>query len=1077
VYQELRGLLADELGLDPSPQLQALEQRVLRQDEDLDWSAPVPRTLPSGIVTFLFSDIEGSTRLFQRLGERYPPVLEEHNALLRAAFTAHGGVEVRTIGDAFFVAFDNAVSALGACADAQLALASHPWPAGNSIRVRMGLHTAPSAPAGDDYIALAVHQAARVADAAHGGQVICTAATAEEVGGTPVGGTLLLLGEYHLKDFDDPVPILQFTHPDLSQQFPPLRAPLTATHNLPRQRASFVGRTQELGELAKLLDQSSLVTIVGPGGVGKTRLSLEAGAESTGAFPEGVWFAELASLADPALIASHVALALGVRQQRGQPLEEAIADFVADGRVLLIVDNCEHVIDDAARFVDDLLGRAAELTVLATSREPLRIAGEQVYRIDSLATPDSAELASDALLDFDAVRLFVARATLADRRFELTPDSIATVAAITRRLDGIPLAIELAAARVGELSLGELLTRLEHRFEVLDSGLRTALPRQQTLRALVDWSHDLLSTEAQTLLRRLAVFAGGCSLDAATRVCSDAALGESDVGPTLFALVDRSLLVPRDHHDATRYSMLETIREYAIERLVAAEEESLLRSRHAAWSLDLAERAAPELTGPEQAAWLEILSSEHDNLGAAFDWGISAAPRQKAAARVAAALWRYWLIRGHLEEGMRRIKTALAAEDGRWPLVRVQLLLGLAQIAQPHTRWPDVESALDEGIPLARSLGNKRWLAELLGAHGFSRAPHDDYAGARASYEEAIELSLELDDPEMIGRMRSGLAEAALLYGDLAVARERFEEAIPTLRSARNPSGLARALMEAGRVARLQGDFAAARTELEEALTLATDMGYEWVRCVAMGNLGYVGMYEDRLADARRLMDESLAVARRLGDQISVSFGTFPLGYLAEVTGDDASARLLYDESLATARTVGFPFPHLLGQILNHQAALALREGRIDEAKNASAEALAITDGREPYGFAAAKRRMAEIAMHEGDLDAARSLLDASVTISRSVKDQLGVLEALELLVRAAVAASEWRVAAGLLGRADGLREEIGASLFPRARSERDAVIKELTAQLGREALKDNTLAGRRAPLDDVLSRDEPSST
>jgi predicted ATPase/class 3 adenylate cyclase len=676
--------------------------------------------LPQGTVTFLFTDIEGSTRLVQDLGPAYRDVLERHQSLLRDAFSR--GVEVGTEGDSFFVAFASATDAVAAAAAGQLALAAEAWPEGHPVRVRMGLHTGQANPGADGYVGYDVHRAARIAAAGHGGQVLLSESTHSLVRhDLPDGVTVRDLGPHRLKDLTTPERISQLVVGGLDDDFPALRTLDSSRTNLPAQLTSFVGRERELGELQALARAHRLVTVIGTGGTGKTRLMLQASAELVGEQADGVWLVELAPISDPEMIVQAVARGLGIREDGGRPLMDTVVDFLRTKSLLILLDNCEHLIGTCAELAEQVLASSSGVSLVASSREALGVTGEHVYQVPSLELPDEQlELddhggrgaSFDKVRDAEAVRLFVERATAVLPSFTLTPADAPAVVEICRRLDGIPLAIELAAARVPLLSVQEIAMRLGDRFRLLTGGRRTALPRQQTLQALIDWSWDLLTEDERRLLRRLSVFAGGCTLEAASTVArlpdeavpgGDASLDTLDA---LGRLVGRSLVVV-DRGGSTRYHLLETIRQYARDRLVAADETTELRNRHLAFYLRLALDAEPKLLSPDLAAWLVRLDADADNLRAAIDWAFEEDPA--AGLRLCVALSSYWRARS-LAEGLDHLRRA--AELAR----RIPRRTGSARCSRP-ARWrprptlPGWPGALPSASPgRARALrSHARW--------------------------------------------------------------------------------------------------------------------------------------------------------------------------------------------------------------------------------------------------------------------------------------------------------------------------------------------------------------------------------
>ena len=610
--------------------------------------------LPSGTVTVLFTDIEGSTLLLQRLGDAgYAHVFAEHRRLLRAAFEAGSGHEIETQGDGFLVAFQSARDAVLTALAAQRAITAHPWPDGGVLRVRVGLHTSEPVGGGGAYVGLGLHRAARICSAGWGGQILLSRTTADLLeNDMPEGASLRDLGEHRLKDLQRPEKVFQLLHPDVPTDFPPLRSLDSLPNNLPRQLTSFIGREREMAEVRRLLSTTRLLTLTGSGGCGKTRLALQVAADLVEAFAEGVWFVDLAPLSDPALVPQTVAATLRVREEPGRPILITLSEYLQPRHLLLVLDNCEHLVGACAELAQALLRACPHLQILATSREPLRIGGETTWRVPSLSLPDLLRLPLvESLAEYEAVRLFTDRAEVVLPGFLVTDQNALAVAQVCHRLDGIPLAIELAATRVKVLPVHQIAARLDDRFRLLTGGSRTALPRQQTLRAVMDWSYILLSEKERTLLRRLSVFAGGWTLDAAEAVCSGNRIETVEVLDLLAQLVDRSL-VAVDREDAeARYRLLDTVRQYAREKLQDSGEETEVHGRHREWFLDLAERTEPELLGPEQGVWLARLEAEHDNLRAALTWSQQEEEGGEAGLRLAGALGRFWWMRGHLTEG------------------------------------------------------------------------------------------------------------------------------------------------------------------------------------------------------------------------------------------------------------------------------------------------------------------------------------------------------------------------------------------------------------------------------------------
>jgi predicted ATPase/class 3 adenylate cyclase len=642
--------------------------------------------LPAGVVTLVFTDIEGSTRLLHDLGDVYAEVLADQRRLLRTAFAHEGGVEVDTQGDAFFFAFPDAGRALAAVAQGQRVLASHVWPGGHDLRVRMGVHTGEPLRTPEGYVGVALHQGARVMACAHGQQVVVSAAAAS-AGAGQLGGTLSLqdLGEHRLKDLSEPQRLFQLCGDGLRDDFPPLRSLGGYFTNLPTAPGALYGRRRELAELVEALAERRLVTLTGPGGTGKTRLALQVGAEALDRFPGGVFFCDLAPLSDPALVAATIAQALGLREQPGRSDETTVAEHVGERALLLVLDNFEQLLA-AAPVVSRLLAACPSLRVLTTSRAPLRVAGEREFPLESLALPDAVELFEERVsqLGRDAPERAAARAT---------------VEAICERLDSLPLALELAAARMRSLTAEQLLARLEQRLSVLGSGWRDAPARQRTLRATLDWSYELLSPAEQMLLARLGVFVGGCTLEAAEQVAG------ADI-ETVEALIEQSLL----RHSGGRYRMLESVREYALDLLERAGELEAARARHADWALELL--AAADMRDGEDfpvAASSALAEGEVPNLRQALPFLIERRPDEVAAHSLAVVM--IWLQAELWREGLDLVGAIGARASDRAPAVAARLA---AALSMGHNLVGDMDAAcacVDRGIALAERAGDESALA------------------------------------------------------------------------------------------------------------------------------------------------------------------------------------------------------------------------------------------------------------------------------------------------------------------------------------------------------------------------------
>jgi predicted ATPase/class 3 adenylate cyclase len=821
--------------------------------------------LPTGTVTFLFTDIEGSTRLLQELGDRYPPARDQHAEIIRRAIAEGEGVEVSTEGDSFFAAFESPAGAMRAAVIAQRALADHDWPPGSPVLVRMGIHTGEGVLGGDNYIGLDVNLAARIAAAAHGGQVLVSGATRGLVErGLPEGTSLRDLGEHRLKDIAHPEHLYQAVIEDLTSDFPPPRTLDARPNNLPSQLTSFVGREEEIAEVRSLLERTRLLTLTGAGGTGKTRLALQVATEVLLEFADGAFFADLSSVTDPALVPSALADALGVREVPGRLILDVVKDHLRERQLLLVVDNFEQV-TEASPTIEDLLTAAPGLKLIVTSREVLSVRGEQEFAVPPLEPPDPRNLPDlAALRRVDAVRLFTERAAAATPRFQVTEENAPAVAEITARLDGLPLAIELAATRTKVLTPQQMLPRLEERLSLLTSGARTLPERQRTLRGAIAWSHDLLEETERALFARLSIFTGGWSLEAAEAVCEPERLG-LDLLDGLSSLVDKSLIRRADPAPGdARFSMLETIREYGLERLRADNDLDPLRQRHAEYFLGLALEAEPHLTASDQGPWLDRCDREHANLRAGLRWAVETG-RADRAQQVAGALWRFWQQRGHLTEAGRWFEEILSMPSGQEPTAeRAKALIGAGGIAWWQQDRDTAGRFYQEAVAIERKLGDPGRLAEALYNLSFFVAG-DDLEAASRLLEEGLDLFRRAGDERGVAQVLPMLVMRDAQAGNWEAVVASLEEVVSIWRRLGDRLHLAFDLLwlafAHGRMGNLEEGKAAALEclELFREADNATGMG------IAFTDLAFLATWEGRHEDALRLEAASASLRERIG--------------------------------------------------------------------------------------------------------------------------------------------------------------------------------------------------------------------
>jgi len=670
-------------------------------------------SLPTGTVTFLFTDIEGSTQRWEAHREAMQTAVAGHDALLREVITRHNGYIFKTVGDAFCTSFARVSDAIAAALDVQRALGKGDFSGIGGLKVRVALHSGETTERDGDYFGPTVNRVARLLSAGHGGQILVSGATAELAQGEmPPHTSLRDLGAHRLKDLALAEQIYQLAAPDLERDFQPLQSLDALPNNLPLQVTSFVGREQEVEELKERLKKSRLLTLAGAGGVGKTRLALQIGADLLEKYDDGVWFIELAPIPDPELIPSVVASTLNVPESQGRSLTESIVNSLRRKHALLILDNCEHLLDAAAKVIDGIMRGCQKINIIATSRQGLDISGESVHRVPSLSLPDSENsLTSDFALQHSALRLFVERAQAANDRFALTDANAATVAQICKRLDGIPLAIELAVPRLKAFSVEQLGERLSERFRILTGGSRTALPRQQTMRALIDWSYDLLSAEEKAVFRRAGVFAGGWTLEAISEVCSDANIESWALLDLLLSLVGKSLVVAEIEGSEQRYRLLESTREYALEKLTQSGESQRMKHRHSEYFLSVARKAEENWNTTPLSAWLPPLRLELDNFRAALEWALADAVNSALGRALAGELGHLWSDGSLYPEGRHWLNAALAiVGDGDSNAVAARLWLALAKLSDARP----LHDAAEKARTLYMELGDRRGTAAAL---------------------------------------------------------------------------------------------------------------------------------------------------------------------------------------------------------------------------------------------------------------------------------------------------------------------------------------------------------------------------
>jgi predicted ATPase/DNA-binding SARP family transcriptional activator len=845
LYQRTRQRLVDELGMEPGPDLQLLLKRILQQDPGLAAapSRPTTPTLPSGTVTFLLTDVEGSTRRWDRNPGAMRLAMEAHDAVMGRLVGAHGGMQVESgrEGDSILATFTRASEAVACGVAMQREFAAQAWPQGADVHIRVAINSGEAELRSGHYYGPAVYRCARLLATGHGDQVLLTQATRDlAIDALPEGVALRDLGSHWLRNLDRPEVVFQVIAQGLRAEFPPLKSMDPQRHNLPVSPNRFVGRAGELAEIKARLVANRMLSLTGAGGTGKTRLALQAAADQIEDFRDGAWLVELASLSRPELVAPTAAGALGVREEAGRPIENTLCEWLQDKNLLLLLDNCEHLVPAVVRLADRLLRDCPDVRLLVTSRAALRVNGEAILRVGPL--PES-----------DAINLFADRSSAVQPAFRLTDDNSRSVVEICRRVEGIPLAIELAAGRVGMMAPAEILTRLQDSFGVLEGGSRSDDARHETLKGTMDWSYRLLNESEQRLFRRLSVFAGGFSLEAAEVVCPNDGIDRDAVLPLLGRLVEQSLVtanleVPGPAR--TRYGLLETLREYGRHKLEESLEAADIRRGHAAHFLALAEAAAPKLDGRDRLEWLARLNLDRDNLRAVFEK--SNRTGADTELRLAVALKGFWDAQGGYSEGRALVKSALS-RVGKPSRVRAEAMQCAGYMAWAQGDFAAATSWCERSLKLCSRLGDRRGEGMCLQQLGQIAFQQEDFTRARSFLDLGLAIAVELRDERLASLCRIRLGIIALQEGDLAAS-----------------SQLLRASLESGRRA-----------------------GYEEMIVMSLSALAHLALREGRLDEAGALLSEGLAIWRDRGVPRQIASLLEAFAVLAVARGDAPRARRL----------------------------------------------------------------------------------------------------------------------------------------------------------------------------------------
>lgn len=1047
--------------------------------------------IPSGNVTFLFTDIEGSTKLSQKFPDSLSAALNKHNEILNKVIESYNGFVFKKIGDAYCCAFEKAEDAVKAAVEAQIDLANEKWDE-SVIKVRMGIHSGNAEWNGNDYMCfITLARAARVMSAAYGEQILISNDAYENyfhhksaAGGTKpqrkndtdtdnnvmslcdlVVDNLSFrdLGERRLKDVIQPIRLFQIVAKGLREDFPPLKTLDARPNNLPIQLTNFIGREDDMKITKQLLKDSRLLTITGTGGAGKTRLSLQTGADMIDDFANGVWFLELAAISDPDSVPIAFINIFGLKEEPRKTPEETLKGYLKDKEILIILDNCEHLIEVCAEITEKLLLYCPGLKIIATSRELLNIAGEQIYKIPPLTLPDLNKNDSpDQLSQYESVRLFIERALGVNPKFRINKKNAPAIAGICSYLDGIPLAIELAAAKIKVLSPEKIYERLDDSFNLLSGGKRTALPRQQTLKALIEWSYDLLTHTEKTLWSRLSVFSCGWTLEAAEEICSDETINKYEILKHLTGLSEKSIIIYDESKE--RYKLIETIKKYGREKL---ENENEIFSKHLDYFSTLVQKAIPELKGDNVKLWLDIFEADHNNFLSAIEWGVKNKEVEKGAI-VAIALGIFWEIRGQYTTGIRIIEIILHKQAELSKDTKANLLNLSGNLHRYQGNFDSARKIFEESMTIKREIGDKQGISTAiinLGTLAFSQG---DFEKAKKFFEESIAIKRELGDKIGIAGSMNNLGGLAFSQGEYKHAKKFYMESLAIRKEIGDKQGIAASLNNLGGLELYQGNYKKAKKFFEESLVIKREFKDKKGIATLLGNLGTVAKTQGDYVQTRKIYEESLSVFREIGDKKGIADFLNNLGDLAGIQRDYVKAKKFYEESLPVFREIGDK--QGIASSLSNLGNMVNLVGDYEQAKKFIKESLAIfMEIGDKYGVASSISNLGRAALSQREYELAKKYLKECLDIQLEIGDKKGIADTLNYMGNVAFGLEDFKNAIILMNAAEKEFESLGAVLGVEDQKIKDQNIAKIREELTEEKFEKYRKEGMKMTVEEAV--------